>query len=287
MKNFMNVFRCCIYLSLSLFTACATLFTLPSQRVTFESIPSNAVVTVVDEQSKPVFVGETPTSVRLSRRRDGFNVFFFKDGYLEKSGVMDTDVNQVIFLDGIIPVYGYFGLMVDRWTGARWKYPKIVSASLEPGYDTPTFYSSVPPKSKGKLYFEAGGGGGSGTLSGAGDGGIKIGRVFGNDKWVFAGQVNAGFGAYQMFYLAPSIIYYPAKLVQLSATAGAGYMHSEYSESFMGTFNASIALDFGSSNAALIGFKVFGGIYDEYTFISYGPFIGYRYSQLGGSAKRR
>jgi len=288
MNNLNRISAYCLILSMCFFTACATLFTLPSQKVSFESIPSNAVVTVVDKESKPVFVGLTPTSTRLNREKDSFNVFFFKEGYLEKSDAIDTDINHVYFVNGLLPQIGVIGFAYDHWTGADRKYPEIVEATLEPGYDTPTFYSSVPPKKpSGKFYFEAGGGGGTGTLSGAGDGGIKIGRVFGNNKWIFAGQANFGRGDYTMFYLAPSIIYYPVTFIQLSATVGAGYMNSGYSEDFMGTFNASIALDFGLSNAALIGFKTFGGIYNENTFISYGPFVGYRYSQLGGSTKRR
>jgi len=135
----------CLILSFCFLTSCATIFTLPSQKVAFESNPPDAVVTVVNKDGKPVFVGSTPTTTRLFRGRDRYNVFFYKEGYLEKSDVIDSDTNHVFFLHTVLPPFMLVA-PIDKWTGAMWKYPKVIDASLQAGEDTPTFDSNVPQK---------------------------------------------------------------------------------------------------------------------------------------------
>jgi len=135
----------CLILSFSLLTSCATIFTLPTQKVTFESTPPHATVTVVNKDGKPVFTGSTPTSTRLWRGRDRYNVFFYKEGYLEKSDVIDSDTNHFFFLHTVLPPFMLVA-PIDKFTGAMWKYPKVVDASLDTGYETPTFESNTPQK---------------------------------------------------------------------------------------------------------------------------------------------
>jgi len=282
----------CMIFSFSLFTACAAILTDRYQDVTFKSEPSDAKVTVVDENQNIVFVGFTPTTVGLNKRESHYSSYIYKEGYEESSerlGVKDAKVSEIYFLNAFLLGPFYFsGTNIDKASGAKYKikYPETIDVTLTPGTGNQTvFYNPhstlstpyikpLPPtsSSQSKLYMDAGGSGGAD----GGDGGTRVGRVIGDSNWIFAGVANVAKGEQMRYFGAASLIYYPIPQIQISAAAGAGYI-ADVKDSFMGALNAILAWDFGEKNDMLIGFQYQGGFYGDSSFSTYGPYIGYKF----------
>jgi len=267
---------------------CATVLGGRYQDVTFDSAPS-AELTVVDEKDNIVLTGTTPFTVGLLKREQPYRLYFYKDGYQEKSGVLETSVNEHYLVNGLAlgPLY-FIGTLVDKSTGAKWEYPPRVFTRLEAGASKQTEFAQRLPYTSPKLYFEASGGAGGGGTYSSKEGSVRIGRVIGDSNWIFAGYFSGSYDKdYSLYYIAPSFIYYPIPMLQISAIGGVGYMSYKEESHVMGSVIATVALDWGAKNAAVIGLKYQGGFYDGDSFQTYGPFLGYRFSSTSATQRKK
>ncbi|MDD3124861.1 MAG: PEGA domain-containing protein [Candidatus Kapabacteria bacterium] len=111
--------------SVLLLSSCASIFSKSTYQVTINSTPSNAKVSITDKKGQEVYVGSTPSVVKLKAGTG----FFSKAKYqvkLSSPGYDDKIVNISSSLDG-----WYFGnlllggvlgmLIIDPATGAMWE----------------------------------------------------------------------------------------------------------------------------------------------------------------------
>lgn len=125
-----------------LVTGCATIMSEPDQQVQLQSSPSEAKVTVTDENGQKVFSGTTPTSVVLQKAGGGYfdgksyQVAFSKPGYKARNLAINSTPNGW-YIGGNFVFGGLIGwLIVDPLSGSMYKLaPQEVSATLEEDAD--------------------------------------------------------------------------------------------------------------------------------------------------------
>lgn len=111
--------------SIFLFTSCASILSKSTYPLSVNSSPSNAKISITDKKGKEIYLGNTPTTLKLKAGSG----FFSKAEYQVKfsiSGYDDKIVPIIFKLDG-----WYFGnlflggglgmLIIDPATGAMWK----------------------------------------------------------------------------------------------------------------------------------------------------------------------
>ena len=106
------------------FSACATIFSGTSDRITFESKPDGAKVYIdgLDE-------GTTPTTIRVSRNFMEVDVSLKLDGYEPYNFKLKKEFNWVSILNLGDPL----GWAIDIASGAFFKYrPRGYTLELEP-----------------------------------------------------------------------------------------------------------------------------------------------------------
>jgi uncharacterized protein YceK len=120
-----------VFLSIS---GCASILSKSQYSVTITSNPQGATITIVDKEGKQIFQGTTPTIVILKSGAGFFKgatytVSFKKPGYEPQTVVIKPDIDG--WYIGNILFGGLIGLLiVDPATGAMWKLPPEVSATL-------------------------------------------------------------------------------------------------------------------------------------------------------------
>lgn len=110
--------------ALTLCSGCATIVNGRSADVTLQSTPSNAVVTVRDDQGMTVAQTTTPGKVTLKRGRKWlrparYTATFEKPGYEIAEAPIQQKVNPWVL--GNIVLGGPLGLGVDAVSGALWR----------------------------------------------------------------------------------------------------------------------------------------------------------------------
>lgn len=117
-----------------LVTGCASIVSKSSYPVVITSSPDQANFTITNKSGMNVHSGKTPSTVTLKSgcgyfKGETYNIAFQKDGYSSDSATIDSSmdgwyVGNIIF-GGLIGI-----LIVDPVTGAMWKLPPTVSATM-------------------------------------------------------------------------------------------------------------------------------------------------------------
>lgn len=118
-------------------TGCASVVTGTDQKLTFNSEPDDAVVTVSGR-----VLGKTPTTVAVDRASNQ-SITFEKEGYKTYTAQLSTTTNPWFF--GNIVLGGLVGSTTDGVSGAIHEYsPDQYFVTLKP--DTPTGISTSKPR---------------------------------------------------------------------------------------------------------------------------------------------
>lgn len=118
-------------------TGCASIVSKSDYPVRLTSQPSDARVTVVDENGREFLDGRTPTTVTLPTKAGFFEgkdykVTFTKDGYSTHTASIQRGVDGW-YIGGNLLLGGVIGwLIVDPSTGAMWTLQEEVYATLIP-----------------------------------------------------------------------------------------------------------------------------------------------------------
>lgn len=123
--------------TLLLSTSCASIVSRSRYEVTINSVPSQAIVRVLNKNGAEVAAGMTPVTLRLKAghgffRSARYTLVFSKDGYEEKHIPLESSLDPWYF--GNLIFGGFIGfLIVDPATGAMWKLEdRMISTVLEP-----------------------------------------------------------------------------------------------------------------------------------------------------------
>ncbi len=103
---------------------CATIVTGDKQTVTIDSSPQGAEV-LTNGRS----LGQTPLTIPLERKKDGYVLVMKKDGYKDNQMHIESSINKWILGDLLF----WVGFIVDFVTDAAWELkPGYVNLKLEP-----------------------------------------------------------------------------------------------------------------------------------------------------------
>jgi hypothetical protein len=114
-----------IIASAFLFSSCATIFSKSTYPLSINSSPTNAKVSITDKKGKEIFLGNTPTTVKLKAgagffSKEEYQVKFYSPGYDERIVPITFKLDGWYF--GNLLIGGVLGmLIVDPATGAMWK----------------------------------------------------------------------------------------------------------------------------------------------------------------------
>lgn len=117
-------------------TGCASIVTGTHRKVTFNSNPSGAKVTIATPKGKVIREGVTPFTTSLMKGQPYFVgrkyvVTFSKEGYFDTKQEVKATLNGWYL--GNLVFGGLVGLIVvDPLTGAMWTLPKDVTTTLNP-----------------------------------------------------------------------------------------------------------------------------------------------------------
>ena len=125
-----------ILLIATLCGGCASIVSKTNYPVAVSSSPEGVNITVIDQNGREVYKGQTPTTLTLNSKKGFFSgasyrVVFEKDGYSTSEITLEKQLDGWYF--GNILFGGLIGmLIVDPATGAMWKLPEHCSAVLKP-----------------------------------------------------------------------------------------------------------------------------------------------------------
>ncbi|HHJ52456.1 MAG TPA: PEGA domain-containing protein [Caldithrix abyssi] len=114
--------------------SCATILSKSSYPVTINSQPDGATITITDQNGVKVYEGSTPTTVTLKAgagffKGASYTVSFQKPGYAAQTITISKELDM--WYIGNLVFGGLIGLLiVDPLTGAMWKLPSNVNATL-------------------------------------------------------------------------------------------------------------------------------------------------------------
>ena len=118
------------------FSSCASIINGSKQKITFNSTPSGASITVLNDKKEEVFTGMTPSFAQLKRGKGYFKsaeytVIVEKKGYGRQKIHLSSSISGWSF--GNILVGGLIGLLiVDPISGGMWKLePKEIDHTFE------------------------------------------------------------------------------------------------------------------------------------------------------------
>lgn len=134
-----------------LLAGCASIVGERNQLVEINSEPTEAEVSITDENGQEVYRGITPTTVTLEKA-DGYfdgqeyTVVFVKDGFDEQIIVITSDPNGWYLLGNLV-FGGLIGwLIVDPATGAMWSLdPDKLDIDLATGATVDRDKEEAPP----------------------------------------------------------------------------------------------------------------------------------------------
>lgn len=128
------VSSCVTVILITQLIGCASIVSKSDYPVSFGSSPSNAIITITNNSGVEIYKGKTPTQVTLKSGAGFFKgarytVKFEKEGCEPRSMVLEKQLDgwylgNIIF-GGLIGI-----LIVDPATGAMWKLPENLKASL-------------------------------------------------------------------------------------------------------------------------------------------------------------
>ena len=113
---------------------CASIVSKSNYPVTISSFPEGASITIKDKYGQQIYKGKTPTTVTLKSGAGFFSgasyvVTFEKPGFESQTVYIEKQMDG--WYIGNILFGGLIGLLiVDPATGAMWKLPDSISATL-------------------------------------------------------------------------------------------------------------------------------------------------------------
>ncbi len=131
-KNCMKFFL--VFFVVFQLSGCASIVSKSDYPVSFNSTPNEAIITVTDLEGKELYKGTTPTQVTLKSGNGFFkgakyNVKLEKEGCEPQTMVLEKRLDGWYW--GNILFGGLVGiLIVDPATGAMWKLPEEMKATL-------------------------------------------------------------------------------------------------------------------------------------------------------------
>ncbi|MDR2962249.1 MAG: PEGA domain-containing protein [Bacteroidales bacterium] len=127
-----------IVASIFSFSSCATMFSNNSYPVTINSNPQGARVSITNQTGREVFVGNTPTTVRLDAgigyfQKADYTLRFSAPGFQDQIIPISSRISGWYFVNIISP-WTLFGiLIVDPLTGSMWTIDQdFVNVTLVP-----------------------------------------------------------------------------------------------------------------------------------------------------------
>ncbi|NDW08394.1 hypothetical protein D0T56_01790 [Dysgonomonas sp. 520] len=144
-----------------LFTNCASMFTKSTYPVAINSTPADANLVITDKKGNEVFVGKTPSIVKLKSSSGFFSkaeyqVKISMDGYADRLITINSSIEGWYFAN--ILFGGLIGmLIVDPATGAMWTLDtETINATLNPenGSDVSLIIkdiNEIPQNERGNL----------------------------------------------------------------------------------------------------------------------------------------
>jgi hypothetical protein len=134
MKKLKSLTACVLIVAVMFITGCASIVSKSDYPVSFNSSPDEATITITDKSGIQIYKGKTPTQVTLKSGAGFFSgakytVNFEKEGCEPQTMILEKQfdgwyLGNIIF-GGIIGI-----LIVDPATGAMWKLPASLHASL-------------------------------------------------------------------------------------------------------------------------------------------------------------
>ena len=147
MKNYIILTG--LMLMLFVGSGCASIISKSEYPVMLNSSPSGAKVTIKNEIGNIVFTGKTPTSAVLKSGtayfdKGKYTIIFEKEGHESNTQKLIAEFDSAYL--GNILFGGLIGmLIVDPTTGAMWKLPHDVSASLREKFPPEEFVGPLRP----------------------------------------------------------------------------------------------------------------------------------------------
>jgi len=141
MKLLRNFITICLISVMIL--SCASVVSRSEYDVTITSNPSNSYITITDRDGFDVFSGNTPAYVTLPADAGYFvgakyTVTFEKPGFQTETLLLQNKIDGWYF--GNLLLGGIIGmLIIDPFTGAMWKLPSNMHASLQSGMNSINF----------------------------------------------------------------------------------------------------------------------------------------------------
>jgi hypothetical protein len=127
--------RACAAITAAAFlSGCASIVSHSSGPVALKSTPAEADFTITNKKGEKIHTGTTPATVTLTSGAgyfggETYNVTFDKNGYQDKAGTVDTEINGWYW--GNFLFGGLIGfLIIDPATGAMWRLPESYHADL-------------------------------------------------------------------------------------------------------------------------------------------------------------
>ncbi len=134
MLKLKNYFAALFVILAFLVVGCASIVSKSSYPVAINSSPDQADFTIVNKHGEVIHSGKTPATVTLKSgcgyfSGEEYHVTFKKDGYATNTTTISSSLDG--WYIGNIVFGGLIGiLIVDPATGAMWKLPPSVSASM-------------------------------------------------------------------------------------------------------------------------------------------------------------
>ncbi len=134
MLKLKSVFTVLFIIVAFLVAGCASIVSKSSYPVVISSSPNQADFVITNKQGMEVHSGKTPSTVSLKSGSgffsgERYNIIFKKDGYSSNSATISSSMDG--WYIGNILFGGLIGiLIVDPATGAMWKLPPNVSATM-------------------------------------------------------------------------------------------------------------------------------------------------------------
>lgn len=137
MKALAKLFLLCIF-AVSV-DSCATIFTATKYKVSLNTTPDGAGITIENRAGKVIYEGVTPATVKLKSaagymKKEEYIITFTKNGYAKKT--VNISANLDGWYIGNILLGGFIGmLIVDPVSGAMYKIARedrVIDETLHP-----------------------------------------------------------------------------------------------------------------------------------------------------------
>lgn len=133
-----------------LFPACASIVSKSEWPVAIKSTPDKAEFVISNKTGGQVHSGTTPATIILPAKAgyfsgEAYKIVYSRTGFSTTTSSLETSLNGWYL--GNLLFGGLIGLLiVDPLTGAMWRLPDEVQATLPPSDLQPENHSSIPQK---------------------------------------------------------------------------------------------------------------------------------------------